>query len=154
MWKSLTDGRVEDVFERVRSLAGERSAAIHIGTDSREVGGGTDFVTVIAVLSPGAGGRVFYSRSREARVFPLVHKLYREAELSIQVASTLNERVLQEIVVHVDANEDPRHRSSAVVQGLAGMVIGYGFRVRLKPDSWCATHVADYLVKDRHQRAA
>jgi predicted RNase H-related nuclease YkuK (DUF458 family) len=34
------------------------------------------------------------------------------------------------------------------------MVVGYGFRVRLKPDSWCATHVADRLVKVRRPSAA
>jgi predicted RNase H-related nuclease YkuK (DUF458 family) len=54
----------------------------------------------------------------------------------------------------MDANEDLRHRSSNYVQALAGMVVGYGFRVRLKPDSWCATHVADRLVKVRRPSAA
>ena len=56
--------------------------------------------------------------------------------------------------MHVDANEDLRHRSSKYVRALAGMVVGHGFQVRVKPDSWCATHVADYLVKGKHHRAA
>jgi hypothetical protein len=29
------------------------------------------------------------------------------------------------------------------------MVIGYGFQVRLKPHSWCASQVADRVVKGR-----
>ena len=35
-------------------------------------------------------------------------------------------------VVHVDANEDLRHRSSKYVQALSGMVVGHGFQVRVK----------------------
>ena len=89
-----------------------------------------------------------------ARARSLAHKLFREAELSIAVAQALSASIREEILVHVDANEDPRHRSSNYVQALAGMVVGHGFEVQLKPHSWCASHVADHVVKERLREAA
>jgi predicted RNase H-related nuclease YkuK (DUF458 family) len=39
------------------------------------------------------------------------------------------------------------------VKQLAGMVAGSGFPVLVKPNAWCASHVADYAVKNKHFRA-
>ena len=75
---------------------------VHIGTDAKHRGFNTDFVTVVAVLDPGHGGRVFYRRTRIERTKSLAQKLFYEAELSLEVARDLNEAVVQEIVVHVD----------------------------------------------------
>ncbi len=154
MWKTLSGRTVPDIISDVQSLVGDEELVIHIGTDSQRHGRHTDFVTVIAVLNPGKGGRVFYQRERVARTKSLAQKLFREAELSLAVASALSESAAQEIIVHVDANEDLRHRSSAYVKALAGMVVGHGFKVQLKPNSWCATHVADHVVKERHLKVA
>lgn len=154
MWRSISGGEVADIVEEIRGLVAEGERRIHIGTDSQPHGRHTDFVTVIAVLNPGKGGRVFYRRERTARARSLAHKLFREAELSIAVAQALSASIDEEILVHVDANEDPRHRSSNYVQALAGMVVGHGFEVQLKPHSWCASHVADHVVKERLREAA
>jgi hypothetical protein len=149
MWKTLSNQDVPDLVSEIQALIGDEPRVIHIGTDSQHQGQRMDFVTVVAVLNPGKGGRVFYRRERVKRMRSLAQKLFREAELSIEVARALSESTGQDIIVHVDANEDLRHRSSDYVQGLAGMVVGYGFKVRLKPDSWCASCVADHVVKQR-----
>lgn len=127
---------------------------IHVGTDSKNRGFHTDFVTVIAVLDPGRGGRVFYLRERGPRMRSLAQRLFREAELSLVTAQVLAKGLIADVVVHVDANEDARHRSSKYAAALSGMVVGYGFRVMIKPNAWCATHVADYVVKEKHKKAA
>jgi len=154
MWKSLTGGPIRDLVLTLRALMEEHELTLHIGSDSQEIGDHTDYVTVIAALTPGRGGRVFYRRERERGSQSIAQRLFREAQLSIDVALELAREVTPEISVHVDANEDARHKSSNYVQALAGMVVGYGFRVRLKPESWCASHVADRLVKSRSTRAA
>lgn len=153
-WRTLSGDVIDDVIGTVTSHLSDDEQVIHVGTDSRTRGRYTDFVTVIVVLDPGHGGRVYYRRERTKRNNSLPRRLLREAELSIAIASTLSEVMAHDIIVHVDANEDERHRSSDYVQMLAGMVVGHGFMVRLKPQSWCATHVADHVVKEKHQRAA
>ena len=152
MWKSLSGTEVSDILSAVQALLGEGERVVHIGTDAKHRGFYTDFVTVVALLDPGRGGRVFYQRERVSRMPSLAQKLFREAELSLRVAVALDEVIAQDIVVHVDVNDDERHRSSKYVQALAGMVVGHGFQVRVKPDAWCATHVADFVVKDKHRR--
>ena len=154
MWKSLSGVPIPDVVAAVGELTRDSRVVLHIGTDSQEGSRNTDYVTVIAALTPGHGGRVFYCHKTTTRTKSLAQRLFHEAELSIETAHELSRALAIEITVHVDANEDERHRSSNYVQALAGMVVGNGFRVHLKPDSWCATHVADRLVKSRRSSAA
>ena len=158
IWKSLSGIPIPDLDGELLALVRSGRRCVHVGTDAKHRGAHTDFVTVIAVLDPGCGGRVFYRRERVRRSRSLAEQLFREVELSVQVATAVDGLLRDEpcapITVHVDANENLRHRSSAYVQALAGTVRGYGFEVRVKPHSWCATHVADFVVKDKHQRAA
>lgn len=154
MWRSLSGKPIPDIVEAVQGLLRGFKEVVHVGTDSQHCGQSTNFVTVVAVVDPGCGGRVFYRRHQDSRAQSLAQKLFREAELSLSAALVLSDAVAHDIVVHVDANEDLRHLSSQYVRALAGMVVGHGFQVRVKPDSWCATHVADSLVKGRHPWAA
>ena len=154
MWSTLYGERIDDLVAAVRELTEKGERVIHVGTDSRNRGAYTHFVTVVAVLLPGHGGRIFYSRLRQPYMRSLAQRLFQEASMSIEVATALDEAKVPDVTVHVDANEDVRHRSSNYVQALAGMVVGYGFRVQVKPHAWCATHVADYVVTEKHKKAA
>ena len=154
MWRSLSGTPIPDLHEAVTGLLTGTEQIVHIGTDSQNCGYDTNYVTVVAIIDPGKGGRIFYEKLHVPRIPSLAHKLFYEAELSLKAALALNEVIAHDIIVHVDANVDSRHRSSKYVRALSGMVVGHGFEVRVKPDSWCATHVADYLVKGKHNRAA
>lgn len=154
MWRSLSGKPIPDLVASVRDLLRTDREVIHVGTDSQHCGQATNYVTVVAVVDPGQGGRVFYKRKQVARQQSLAHKLFLEAELSLDAAMILSHYVAHDIIVHVDANEDLRHVSSQYVRALAGMVLGHGFQVRVKPDSWAATHVADSLAKGKHPFAA
>ena len=150
MWRSLSGKPIRDLAKAVQSLLVSDEHLVHIGTDSQQCGYHTNYVTVVAIVDPGTGGRVFYQRLKTPKAQSLAHKLFQEAELSLAIARRLTEAIAHDIIVHVDANEDLKHRSSKYVRALAGMVVGHGFEVRVKPDAWCATHVADYLVKGRN----
>lgn len=159
MWTTFQGSPVEDLFGELERLTAELDAAgadfeIHIGTDSQLSARGTQFVTAVCVRRPGHGGRVYTRRSREERELHLSHKLILEAERSLEVARALDPALGPRIFVHVDANLDPRHRSSTYAGTLSGMVLGHGFEVKLKPDSWCATHVADHCVRNTRRDAA
>jgi predicted RNase H-related nuclease YkuK (DUF458 family) len=154
MWKSLSGKPISDLLVAVQELLRRDREVIHVGSDSQNYGTATHYVTVVAVVDPGAGGRVFYRRTSIPRAQSLAHKLFLEAELSLETALVLSRAIAHDIVVHVDANEDLKHKSSQYVRSLAGMVLGHGFQVRVKPDSWAATHVADSLVKGKHVGAA
>ncbi|MSR63864.1 MAG: hypothetical protein EXS08_15675 [Planctomycetes bacterium] len=154
MWRSLSGKPIPDLIAATQELLRGDREVIHVGSDSQNYGQATNYVTVVAVLDPGHGGRVFYQRSSIPRAQTLAHKLFLEAELSLDTALFLSRAFAHDIVVHVDVNQDIKHKSSQYVRALAGMVLGHGFQVRVKPDSWAATHLADSLVKGKHFSAA
>ncbi len=156
-WWTLSGAEVLDVMGSVRRLLDD-GRVVHIGTDAQKTARRMEFVTVACVLNPGKGGRVFYTRQNYRKDVSLFEKLSTETWLSLDLAIRMHEAFdlsadLQQIWVHVDANPDERYDSSNYVKQLAGMVAGSGFPVLVKPNAWCASHVADYAVKNKHFRA-
>jgi predicted RNase H-related nuclease YkuK (DUF458 family) len=153
-WRTLSGPSIEDLDSVLEELVGDDDFLIHVGTDSKNRARRTNFVTAVAIRRPGAAARVIYTTLSTPRMHNLAQRLVHEAQLSINVGNYLAERVPQDIVLHIDANPDARHRSSRLANSLAGMGLGSGFQVRLKPEAWCATCVADHVVKDKHVRVA
>lgn len=156
-WWTLGGAEVLDVMETVQRLLWG-GQIVHIGTDAQKSSSRMEFVTVACVLNPGKGGRVFYTRRHDRKDVTLYEKLSTETWLSLDLAIRMHERFqlevgAKQIWVHVDANPDERYDSSDYVKQLAGMVAGSGFPVLVKPNAWCASHVADYAVKNKHFRA-
>ncbi len=153
-WRCLSGAWAEDPRAAVSALASDEPIALHVGADSKSRGDHTLFVTVLALVKPGEGGRVLYRTTRVKRMKSLAQRLFQEAQLAIELATELTEVTGRPIIVHIDANPDERHRSSKFARSLAGMGVGQGFEVRLKPDAWAASCVADHVVKGKHVRAA
>jgi predicted RNase H-related nuclease YkuK (DUF458 family) len=156
-WWTLGGAEVLDVMGTVRSLL-RQGQVVHIGTDAQKCATRMEFVTVACVLNPGKGGRVFYTRRFDRKEASLFEKLSTETWLSLDLAIRMHEAFglrpdARQIWVHVDANPDERYDSSDYVRQLAGMVAGSGFPVLVKPNAWCASHVADFAVKNKHFRA-
>lgn len=156
-WWTLGGAEVLDVMESVGHLV-RRGQIVHIGTDAQKSSSRMEFVTVACVLNPGKGGRVFYTRRYDRKNVSLFEKLSTETWLSLDLAIRMHEHFRlssdrRQIWVHVDANPDERFDSSDYVKQLAGMVAGSGFPVLVKPNAWCASHVADFAVKNKHFRA-
>lgn len=156
-WWTLSGTEVLDVMSAVLNLV-RQGQIVHIGTDAQKSSKRMEFVTVACVLNPGKGGRVFYTRRFDRKNISLFEKLSTETWLSLDLAIRMHENFQleeggEQIWVHVDANPDKRYDSSSYVKQLAGMVAGSGFPVLVKPNAWCASHVADYAVKKKHFRA-
>ena len=149
MWKTLRDARIDDIqtFVRENIRGGERT--LHIGTDSIQRSRLTQFVTVLAILTPGKGGRAAYRREVRPRITSLRERLLREVWLSVSLGLELTRFLprTSELQIHIDANPVPKHRSSRYVQELVGMAVSQGFRAVIKPDSWAASHTADRVVR-------
>lgn len=150
MWKTI-DGEKVDMLAIFKELMKDGRRLIHIGSDSQQAQKNTEFVTVVVVLSPGKGGRAFYTRERVPRVKSLRERLMKEVWMSVTCGLELNQYIPSDadLTIHIDANPDVRFRSSDYVKELTGMVVGQGFKAVLKPDSWCASHAADHVVKHK-----
>jgi predicted RNase H-related nuclease YkuK (DUF458 family) len=69
-WRTLTGTAIADLLGFVRENArdGQR---VHVGTDSLQLARTTRFVTVVAIVTPGRGGRAAWRRETVARIASL-----------------------------------------------------------------------------------
>ncbi len=151
-WRTLSGAVVPDIMKFVADAAAS-GQAVHIGTDSLQTGRYTQFVTVVAVLTPHKGGRAAYSRVIVPRIASLRERLLKEVWMSVELGLNLSDCVEGDLNVHVDANPNEKHMSSKYVQELVGLVVSQGFKVLIKPDSWCSTHCADWAVRNLNKPA-
>lgn len=147
-WKTL-DGKVVDVIPLFTELMSQGKRIVQIGSDSQQDCNHTEFVTVIVILVPGKGGRAIYMNERTSRIKSLRERLMREVWMSVSVGMELQQYIPDdsEFSIHIDANPNVKFKSSSYIKELTGMVVGQGFKAVLKPDSWCASHAADHIVK-------
>ena len=154
-WFTLAKNRKIDLNKELELFTKMDNVIFHIGTDAQGHGNiKADFVTVICVHMVGKGARVLYWKEKNVPTHSLWEKLYGETERSLRIATQLTETFGQDIVnrilVHVDANPNTKYASSKHVKALAGMVMGYGFKYCLKPDSFASSHAADHIVKNKN----
>lgn len=144
-WRTLSGDPIPDIEEWILSNS-KTGQVVHIGTDSL-TRRRTQFVTVVVIHTPTKGGRVAYCRDSVPAIHSLRERLLKEVWRSVEIGMSLNGKLLGELNIHVDANPDERYASSKYVQELVGLVMGQGFTVVLKPDSWAATHASDHIVR-------
>ncbi|MEK7119093.1 MAG: ribonuclease H-like YkuK family protein [Patescibacteria group bacterium] len=153
MFQSPTHGALElpQVREKILAfLAGEPERTYHlvVGTDSQpHNGSGVDFVTAIVVHRVGAGGIYFWKRVVNKKVYVLRQRMYEEATMSLEMAETVLALLHKDgitkydVEIHVDigAFGDTREMITEIV----GMIRGSGYAVKIKPESYAASKVAD-----------
>jgi len=130
---------------------------IYIGTDSEIINGKTRFITGVAIRTPFRGANYIIARHTTRAMESLGEKLIQEAMYSLEAAmlvmNIIKETNVEPPTIHVDINKDPQHKSSKFASSIIGMVIAQGFKCEAKPDSWCASTLADtYCNKSPYQK--
>lgn len=125
---------------------------ITVGTDSHG-SNNTFFVTAIAVLRVGNGGRYFWTKSEKTFCPTMRDRIYKETIRSItftqELKSLLKDKLGEEyfwadkISVHIDVGRNGSTRD--LVETVIGMVKGFGLKAVIKPDSFGA-----FVLADRH----
>lgn len=121
---------------------------IVVGTDSQpHNGSGVDFVTAIVVHRKGHGGIYFWKRTVNKAHFVLRQRMYEEATMSMATAEEVVTLLHQDgitkydVEIHVDIGKFGPTRE--MISEIIGMVRGSGYRVKMKPESYAASKVAD-----------
>ncbi len=124
-----------------------------IGTDSqikRENGiQEVDFVTALVIHRHGKGGRYFWYKVKDKKIYSLREKIYTETYFSLEWAQKLvpllEEAIMDlapyELEIHIDVGEVGPTRE--MIKEVVGMVTGSGFIAKTKPQSYGASVVAD-----------
>lgn len=125
---------------------------ITVGTDSNG-SNNAHFVTAIAILKIGNGGRYFWTKTEKTFCPTLRDRIFKETMHSIVVVQELKGRLKDKmgeeffwdnkIAVHLDVGE--KGPTKEFIDTVVGMVKGYGFETAIKPYSFGA-----FVLADRH----
>ncbi|OGF65408.1 hypothetical protein A2Z53_01785 [Candidatus Giovannonibacteria bacterium RIFCSPHIGHO2_02_42_15] len=145
------DELIEELVSYVKDKP-EREYKIVVGTDSRAAKE-VFFITSVAIVRVGNGGRYFWTRSEEFYVPTLRDRIYKETMQSIALTQELRSRIKEKIgeeffwdgkiSVHLDVGKNGPTKD--LVDAVVGMVKGYGFEAVIKPYSYGA-----FVLADRH----
>ncbi len=144
--------RLSGMVSRIESYINEQPDMSHrliIGTDSlpNAYSGVVYFVSALVIHRIGRGGIYFWCRQKMSKIFELRPRIWQEAWISIELAQQLVEKFnfLSEsgkhIEIHVDVGNNGPTRD--LIKEIASMVSGHGFNVKMKPDAYAATKIAD-----------
>ncbi|MBI4092815.1 MAG: ribonuclease H-like YkuK family protein [Candidatus Kerfeldbacteria bacterium] len=139
------------VVGRIRSFIvaqHHRAYRLIIGSDSLPSNGsGSYLVTAVVLHRVGNGGIYFWHRTMKRGLHSLRERMYAEALASINMAQRLEKSpALQKLIksnleIHVDVGEEGPTRE--MIHEIVGMIVGYGYSAKIKPDSFAASKVAD-----------
>jgi len=121
---------------------------IIVGSDSQKTRKSIyDFVCALIVHRVGQGGIYFWRREEYDKKIGLKERMYREASMSLITAeefiSFFKENGISkyDIQIHVDIGKKGETRG--LITEVVGMIRGNGYDVKIKPDSFGASKVAD-----------
>lgn len=146
----------DEMMNHLERSLGSSPFRLIVGTDSQPTLP-IRFETVVVLAQP---GRIQAFNRRLAAMGPmaLVERMLTETAMSLMVADAICsdlegrgvavDRSLVEI--HVDVG--PNGGSCKALREATGMVMGAGFAVKVKPESWVASRVADRLTKQNRAR--
>lgn len=157
---SLTDGQVTltEAIQKIKAFLLEDQNATYtlvVGSDSherQEVNGKkyVQVVSAIVVHRKGFGGKYFWYKGKKKLVYSLREKIYAETLQSLDLAKDfvpMLQFALADIPahyameIHVDVGEAGDTRE--MIREVVGMVTGFGYIAKTKPESFAASYVAD-----------
>lgn len=153
MFNSITFGSltIDEVRSKVLAFMNELpdyQYHLLIGTDSQpKNGSGTDFITAIIIHRIGVGGIYFWKSLLDKKIKSLRVRIYQEATLSLFCAQEFVEKFKNtgiskfNMEIHVDIGNNGKTRE--MISEIVGMIRGSGFAVKIKPESFGASKVAD-----------
>ena len=147
-----------DYYKNMKKKFADSPFHIVIGTDSQNFSSDTKVVSVIAVTCEGHGGIFFYQIENIPKITDVRKKIYYETNLSLQVADNLlelieNDPMYEELYtectysIHIDAGYSHEGKTWSLIPELIGWVKSMGYDAIAKPDSYCASSIADKISK-------
>jgi predicted RNase H-related nuclease YkuK (DUF458 family) len=142
---------LENLKKIVSSFMAQNKNATYeiiVGSDSQKIKtGGYDFVSALIIHRVGAGGIYFWKRQIYTKKISLKERIYMEATMSLTTSENFvkffktNGISKYNIQIHVDIGKNGETRD--LISEVVGMIRSSGYEVKIKPDSYGASKVAD-----------
>lgn len=154
IFKNIHGENVSVVDHTLDILKVHPDVEIHIGTDSQNYRRYTMYATVIAYRfgkEDGEGGwmgkgvHYIYTKTRIKKIRDLWSRLYKETELSIEIAEWFTSKINVNVQIDMDYNGDDKWPSHKLISATKGWATSLGYKVNVKPNLQIATRAADHL---------
>ena len=147
LFKNIKGERIDPIAHTLKILKDYPNVQIHIGSDSQNVGKKTRYATVIAYRYGSRGVHYILSKKNEVLLKNMWSRLWKEAEMSIDVAEWLTNQISVRVEIDMDYNSDENFKSSKLISATKGWANSLGYKVNVKPNNQIATKAADYHCK-------
>ena len=147
LFKNIKGERIDPIAHTIKILKDYPNVQIHIGSDSQNVGKKTRYATVIAYRYGSRGVHYILSKKNESLLKDMWSRLWKEAEMSIDVAEWLTNQISVRVEIDMDYNSDENFKSSKLISATKGWANSLGYKVNVKPNNQIATKAADYHCK-------
>ena len=153
MFQSPTYGKVDlnglkKIISSFMAVDKKADYEIIVGSDSQKIRKGAyDFVSALIVHRIGFGGIYFWKRQVYEKKMSLKERIYSEATMSLETSENFvqffktNGISKYNIQIHVDIGKNGETRD--LITEAVGMIRSSGYEVKIKPDSYGASKVAD-----------
>ena len=139
--------KVDPIIHTQKILNKNPFVSIHIGTDSQSRAKKTQFATVIAYRYGNRGVHYILSKVGFPKIKDLWTRLWKEAEMSINVSELITNSLNISVEIDMDYNEDNNFKSNRLVAATKGWANSLGYKVNVKPNIQIATKAADHHCK-------
>lgn len=144
VFKTKGGNSVNVVKHTLAQLKDSPTVTIHIGTDSQTSGQWTTYSTVIAYRFNRNGVHYIFTKQKFPKIPDLWTRLWKEAEMSIEIAEWLTTQINVNIQIDMDYNGDEDHASHKLISAAKGWANSLGYKVNVKPHNQIATRAADH----------
>jgi predicted RNase H-related nuclease YkuK (DUF458 family) len=148
---SLNTCEFKEMVEEIRSYILTNSGfdfELIVGTDSQYhyEERSTKYVTVVVIRRVGRGGKYFYRKEYKGELPSLRKKIWTEALLTYDIIEKLKiylgDLISEEkMISHVDVGNNGK--SKKYINEIKSIFISSGYDVKIKPDSYVASGIAD-----------
>lgn len=148
IFKSLSNEQIVDLVPYIKKKLEDRNdISIYIGCDSQTFKNVVHYACVVVLHYNKSGGHILYTDMEVPLIKERFTRLWKEVEISVEVAEYLRANGIEATFIDIDLNPDPYYGSNNVLRSALGFVESFGYSVRCKPYSVAATYCADKLCK-------
>jgi predicted RNase H-related nuclease YkuK (DUF458 family) len=147
VFKKIDGTKIDVVSHTLDVIRKNPGVKIYIGSDSQNLAESTVYVTAIAYRFGNNGVHYIYNKEKVKRINDIWTRLWREAELTIEVAEWFRKKIGIDIKIELDMdyNEDIFYKSNQLISATKGWAQGLGYKVNTKPNTEMpAARAADY----------
>ena len=142
------NGNIIDPVDHTREIIRKNPfVEVHVGTDSQSLAKITQYITVIAYRFGNRGVHYILKKNGVPQIKDLWTRLWKETELSIDIAETIKKSLNVIPEIDLDYNENESFKSNKLVNASKGLANSLGYKVNIKPHIQIATRAADYHCK-------